>query len=52
MIIKSYIIKTSLLIFFFILFIGSCEDPNKDEIIFDPNIKIISPDNNSMLEMS
>ena len=34
MIIKSYFIKTSLLIFFLILFIGSCEDPNKDKSIF------------------
>ena len=49
MIIKSYQNKTSLVILFVILFTGSCEDPNKDENIFAPNIKIIFPINNSIV---
>lgn len=49
MIIKSYQNKTSLVILFVILFTGSCEDPNNDESIFDPNIKIIFPSNNSIV---
>ena len=49
MIIKSCLSKTSLVMLLVILFIWSCQDPNKDESIFDPNIKIISPDNNSIV---